>query len=389
MFCPACLSISPWPSNVSKASPHPGPLKTTRVHMSLAIWALFASLTDSTFAQQLALAPQVTFQPSFQNLDSTHIQTPPAWTALPIAASWGQKTDDSARRVWLERREGDGTDATNTLTKLNDPLSTTMVIPVAESTPVPEPSAAPLPVPFDDAPPSDFKAPNSDDRCPNFISSLLANPTFKSCYPVSMMIQTSRGFFEAEKQLMSIVRVLDNACRPNVDSCAEFLDKAAQNLTTDANCKTEIDQGHSRVLQAWRGLKAYRVLYTATCLQDETTNAYCFANAVTNLTTPSDSFLYFLPYGLALPGASAPTCSWCTKQTMQIFQAASANRQHFIASKYEDAANQINVVCGPDFVNSTLPKAETGVASAASAPRLVFVLASALAATLLGSILTL
>ncbi|PHH63944.1 hypothetical protein CDD81_5163 [Ophiocordyceps australis] len=388
MFCPACLSISPSPSDLSKASSHPRPLKTTRAHMSLAVWTLFATLTGSSLAQQLALAPQVTVQPPLQSLDSTHIQTPPAWTALPIA-SWEQKTDDSAQRIWLVRREGDGTQDANSVTKLNDPLSTTMTIPVAESTPAPEPSAAPLPVPFDDSPPSDFKGPNSDDKCPNFISSLLANPTFKSCYPVSMMIQTSRGFFEAEKQLTSIVRVLDNACRPNVDSCAEFLDKAAQNLTTDANCKAEVDQGHSRVLQAWRGLKAYRVLYTATCLQDETTNAYCFANAVTNLTTPSDSFLYFLPYGLALPGASAPTCSWCTKQTMQIFQAASANRQHFVASKYEDAAHQINVVCGPDFVNSTLPKAETGAASAMPAPRLVFVLTSTLTAALFGSILTL
>jgi hypothetical protein len=40
-------------------------------------------------------------------------------------------------------------------------------------------------------PASSFQSSGSTDACPKFISSLLSNPTFKSCYPLSMMLQVS------------------------------------------------------------------------------------------------------------------------------------------------------------------------------------------------------
>lgn len=172
--------------------------------------------------------------------------------------------------------------------------------------------------------------------------------------------QTSTGLFNAEKQLVSIVKVLDATCKADVVSCTEFLDKAAKNLTSSGNCKTEFQQNQSQVLQAYRGLLAYKVLYAASCLQDPSSNMYCFANAVTNLSTVSDSYLYSMPFGTALPGASTPTCNWCTQNTMSIFHAASADRRQFVASTYESAARQVNTICGPQFVNSTLPSASGG-----------------------------
>jgi hypothetical protein len=48
-----------------------------------------------------------------------------------------------------------------------------------------------LPEPFDNTPASSFQSSGSTDACPKFISSLLSNPTFKSCYPLSMMLQVS------------------------------------------------------------------------------------------------------------------------------------------------------------------------------------------------------
>lgn len=167
--------------------------------------------------------------------------------------------------------------------------------------------------------------------------------------------------------------MLDATCKADVASCSDFLTKAAQNLTASANCKAEIDQGQSLVLQAWRGLRAYKILYSATCLQDPSTNMYCFASAVTNVTAPSDSYLYFLPYGLALPGASSPSCNWCTQETMAIYNAASADKQQFVASNYEDAARQVNTICGPGFVNGTLPK---GAAAAVATPSYAVTLAA-------------
>lgn len=42
---------------------------------------------------------------------------------------------------------------------------------------------------------------------------------------------------------------------------------------------------------------------------------------------------------------------------MAVFDAAAANRSQPVASTYAAAAQQINVNCGPGFVNATLPAA--------------------------------
>ncbi|KAK1245084.1 hypothetical protein MKX08_004713 [Trichoderma sp. CBMAI-0020] len=221
-------------------------------------------------------------------------------------------------------------------------------------------TSSPLPEPFDNTPASAFQSSGSTDACPKFISSLLSNPTFKSCYPLSMMLQSSTGFFQAEKSLLSIVQVLDATCKADSSTCATFMSQAATNLTMASNCKTEVEQNQTLVLQAYDGLLAYKTVYAATCLQNPTSSQYCFANAVTNLNTPSDAYLYFLPYGIALPGSSNPSCSWCTQQTMDIYYSASAVRSSLVAGVYQAAARQVNTLCGPNYVNSTLPPASSG-----------------------------
>ena len=170
-------------------------------------------------------------------------------------------------------------------------------------------------------------------------------------------MQTSQSFFDAEKQLFSIVRVLDAACAADSKACTTFLNNAAQNLTSESNCKAEYDAQQYLVLQAYKGLTSYETLYTASCLQDPKQDMYCFADAVTNSSTVSDAYLYFLPYGEALPGASTPSCDWCTQQTMAAYRAASADRDQLVSAVYSAAAVQINTLCGVNYVNSTLPPA--------------------------------
>lgn len=65
------------------------------------------------------------------------------------------------------------------------------------------PSSSPLPEPFDNTPASAFQSSGSTDSCPNFISSLLSNPTFKSCYPLSMMLQVSFGLSGSRKRMQN------------------------------------------------------------------------------------------------------------------------------------------------------------------------------------------
>jgi len=49
---------------------------------------------------------------------------------------------------------------------------------------------------------------------------------------------------------------------------------------------------------------------------------------------------------------------------MAIFDAATANRKSAIASDYIAAATQVNVQCGPNFVNATLAAASSSSSSA-------------------------
>ncbi|KHN95168.1 uncharacterized protein MAM_07053 [Metarhizium album ARSEF 1941] len=221
-------------------------------------------------------------------------------------------------------------------------------------------TTSPLPSPFGSLAQNAFQVRGSDDSCPNFMAALLSDPTFKRCYPISMMIKSSISFFDAEKELVSIVKVLDATCAADVTKCTKYMTQAAQNLTTNGNCKREFDQNQTQVVQAWQGLKAYKVLYSATCLQDPSSNSYCYANAVTNFTNPSDVYFYFMPFGQPLIASATPSCNWCIQNTMSIYQSASADRQQLLTPTYQAAANLLNARCGPDFVNSTLPAAENG-----------------------------
>ena len=175
--------------------------------------------------------------------------------------------------------------------------------------------------------------------------------------------------------------MLDATCAPDVNKCDEFLTQAAKKLIDGSNCKKEYDANQAQVTAAFNGLRAYKVLYSATCLQNPQTQNYCFASAVTNITNPSDIFFYSMPLGLALPASSTPSCGWCTSETMAIFHAATSDRSRKISSTYKDAARQVNTICGPGFVNDT---ATSGASRQASSPDATSTLVTALFATLVG-----
>ena len=131
----------------------------------------------------------------------------------------------------------------------------------------------------------------------------------------------------------------------------------ANNLTSPENCGLDYTAQNPTVLAAHTGLIAYKPLYTASCLKNPSTSSYCFADAVTNASSPTDSYVYYLALNTSLPGGSQPTCNTCLQDTMAIFDAAAANRSQPVASTYVAAAQQINVNCGPGFVNASIPAA--------------------------------
>lgn len=116
------------------------------------------------------------------------------------------------------------------------------------------------------------------------------------------------------------------------------------------------------------GMRAYRTVYEAACLTDPDTSAFCYANAITNLTTTANVYLYFLPLNSTYPARAEPTCGWCTSATMGVYQNATADRASSIARTYESAADRVNEVCGSDFVNTTLAAAIEENAGSTSQP---------------------
>ncbi|KAJ8120885.1 hypothetical protein O1611_g10247 [Lasiodiplodia mahajangana] len=240
---------------------------------------------------------------------------------------------------------------TSTITNSADPVATTT-------------AASPLPSPFDGALAANFSAGRS---CPNFINDFLSNATFKACYPISLLLQS---FFEAEKNFVTITRVLDAACDANLTMCTDYFNDLASDLIDDSNCGKEYDRQNALVVQAYKGMKTYEVVYRATCLtnSDANSSSYCFANAITNASTASNSYLYYLPFNSTLPPTAVPACGSCTRQTMEIYQAATSNRKADISLTYPSAADQINSNCGTDFVNTSLAVATGSDAMASLHP---------------------
>lgn len=172
--------------------------------------------------------------------------------------------------------------------------------------------------------------------------------------PLTNMPQNSNSFFAASKSAFTITQTLDATCSADTTVCNPLIASLAANISTPANCASDIATGNTLIQQAQLGLKAYKPLYSASCLRNPQTSSYCFADAITNSTNPTDSHLYYLPLNYSLPGGSQPTCNACLKSSMAIFSAAASDRSSAIANTYITAAQQINVQCGPGFVSSSL-----------------------------------
>ncbi len=181
-------------------------------------------------------------------------------------------------------------------------------------------------------------------------------------------MQSSNSFFEASKTLVGITQVLDATCRADADFCAGYLEGLAASLVSEAYCAVDYAQQNSVVVQAHMGMLAYRAVRDAACLADPDTAAYCYAGAVTNLTTTANVYLYYLPLNSTYPARAEPACGWCTAATMGVYQGATADRASPIARTYAGAAAHVNDVCGPDFVNASLAAAVQSAAGAGAGP---------------------
>ncbi|KAK4225540.1 hypothetical protein QBC38DRAFT_510965 [Podospora fimiseda] len=224
--------------------------------------------------------------------------------------------------------------------------------PTTTSTSVEPPSALPSVL---DSLVSDFTAGSNGDvtNCPKFINSFRNSQQFKDCYPLSLLLENSISFFQTQKSLVALTRTLEATCNANVTSCSIYFGQLAQNFTAPENCGADFQRGQAAVVAAHRGMIAYAPIYQAGCLRDDQSSAYCYATAI-NRPDINDTHKYFLALNKTMPGSTRPSCDYCTKQTMALFQVATGDRRQSLVNTYPAAAKQVNLVCGPGFVNETL-----------------------------------
>jgi hypothetical protein len=155
-----------------------------------------------------------------------------------------------------------------------------------------------------------------------------------------------------------LAQALDASCPPaSLTRCSPLMASLSTQLIQDSNCGKDYRNENPLVRQAHAGLIAYEPLYRATCLKNAATGNYCFADAITNTSNPSDSYPYYTALGNELPAASRPTCNKCLQDTLGIFAEYAAKKDQPVSTTYVSTARQIDLGCGPDFANTTVPVA--------------------------------
>ncbi|KAG5302946.1 hypothetical protein I7I50_02578 [Histoplasma capsulatum G186AR] len=216
----------------------------------------------------------------------------------------------------------------------------------------------PFPSPFDSNLGSNFTGP----ACEGFFHSFLGNSTFQNCLPLSLLIESSLSFFHTSRSVVRLARLLDAACSVPRDSCSALMSELDRKLVSEDICGKDLKLEQPVVIQAHNGLRSYGTVHDATCLKNPDTDNYCFSDAITNTSNPSNSYVYFLPLNMALPGSSRPTCNKCLQATMQTFSLAATNDNQPISKTYLAAAQQINIGCGPSFVVAAVKLGSSNVA---------------------------
>ena len=160
--------------------------------------------------------------------------------------------------------------------------------------------------------------------------------------------QTSNSFFQAQRSPVLLSQTLDAACNANFTACSALMSSLATDIKKDSNCGADLEMQNPMVQQAYNGFLAYDTLFQAGCLTGSEGD-YCFSNAVSNASAPTSGYIYYLPLGVQLPAGTRPACNTCLRDTMQIYAQAAANNTLPVSDEYTDAAQMIDMTCGPSY----------------------------------------
>ncbi|GAA5916413.1 hypothetical protein JCM8208_000910 [Rhodotorula glutinis] len=214
---------------------------------------------------------------------------------------------------------------------------------ISTSTAVPD--GYKLPQAFDSTLGTNF----SSTACPSFFATFLADPTFQSCAPFSLLLTTSSAFFKAQRSPLGLLPyVLNASCSAPQADCASTMSNLARTIKLKNTCGPDLELGNPLATEALQGFQSYPLMREAGCAQSNETSRYCFAEASAKK-DPSDLYFYYLAEGTSLPSGTTPTCDFCTQNLLGIFSRYTTNSTLAISRTYSSGRSAAALTCGPDF----------------------------------------
>ncbi|KAF8889612.1 hypothetical protein BD779DRAFT_1388861, partial [Infundibulicybe gibba] len=250
--------------------------------------------------------------------------------------------------------------------KGSSPTSTTMASSVSPSPsttsqsdqPLPSiPSAPPpLPTPFPQPFDSDIQQNFSSMSCFNFFSNMTNSASFRSCRPLSCLLQSSSTFINAQQNLTLLNTIVWGTCNTTTAESQCISNMNAYATALKAACVQDLADDNAMAEQTLIALQAYSVGRDGGCLANPTTNTYCYLSAVRD-PNPSDLYFYQLPLGIKLPPSSTPSCSSCTQSLLKVYAAALKNGSQSdsltgLKQTYGSAAQLAVQKCGSGYADT-------------------------------------
>jgi len=125
--------------------------------------------------------------------------------------------------------------------------------------------------------------------------------------------------------------------------------------TLQNTCSKELNAGNVLTVQTLQALQAFNMMYTAGCLPDQSSNAYCFVDAA-HATNPSDLYFFQLPMGISLPNNTTPSCSSCTKSLMALYAQSLENAPKgtltYLEKTYPSGQKVAVAQCGASYAQA-------------------------------------
>ncbi|KAJ3712690.1 hypothetical protein C8R42DRAFT_727849 [Lentinula raphanica] len=229
--------------------------------------------------------------------------------------------------------------------------ATTSVPATAQSLPSIPTSTPDLPVPFPQPWDSKISQNFSTQSCYNFFLNMTNSEDFRSCRPFGLLQNTSDDFADYQTNLTGMNSVIWGTCNPTpgIDQCTSNMATFASTLQTV--CAKDLTDNNLFAVSTLQALHAYSLTQAAGCLNDPSTNSYCYVKAVHN-TNPSDLYFYSLVSGVAISNSTTLTCSSCTKSLMSLYvDALNANASQLseLASVYPAAQALAASACGSTY----------------------------------------